>query len=577
MCGILITTSSQDSFSHQSLKRLTKRGPDGIGFWVNPDIQMGHTRLAIIGLDERGVEPMENERYVLTFNGEIYNFLQFKPRLASKGYPVAGANDAEILLYAWTEWGIDILKEFTGFWAFIIYDKLERTITLVRDQMGVKPLYYWKGKDGFAAASMMSTVLDAIPQKPSLNFQALSEYARYQFTFSDHTFLNDIYKVKPGHVVTYHIGSRKLTSFEYEDISRRTIDKPQKITKRWIDKTREQMREWVLESTISDTSFTTFCSGGLDSSLITRLTQPELAYHSNYSDPDCNETLWARRAVEDTDIRLFVVNAQEDFSLVDRLDDILDDFDELSIGSVILPLDDLLAQVKRRYKVILTGTGGDELFAGYTRYHLAMGQCNQESYRRMFKRMEPLHSLEERFEFTHVKGEIDLYRFYNSGAQDAFFDEFRKCKQGSSDLEAMLRFDRKFFLAGLLNIDDKLCGRHSLEGRPSFLNQKFIRHIVNLDQEQLLPGKDLKPVVRSLASGYLPESIIQREDKMGFTTPIGDFVNNSAHLIREHILNSKYLDFYNLENMNFTAETKFSREAFGLLTLDLWLNKNMSV
>jgi asparagine synthase (glutamine-hydrolysing) len=190
--------------------------------------------------------------------------------------------------------------------------------------------------------------------------------------------------------------------------------------------------------------------------------------------------------------------------------------------------------------------------------------------------MEQIQSPAERFEHTHVKGEVNLYRFYKDTARDAFFQEFEDCRKDSSDLEAMLRFDRKFFLAGLLNIDDKLCGRHSLEGRPSYLNQKLVRHVVNVEQEQLLPGRDLKPILRKLAETDLPQSIIEREDKMGFTTPIGDFVNKSAHLIRERVLSSKYLDFYNLDRMNFTAETKFSREVFGLLTLDLWLNKNMA-
>jgi asparagine synthase (glutamine-hydrolysing) len=329
----------------------------------------------------------------------------------------------------------------------------------------------------------------------------------------------------------------------------------------------------VLDSTISDTSFTTFCSGGIDSSLITRLAGPEITYHCNYSDPDCNETFFAQQVVRGHPERLFVVNAQEDFNLVDRLADIVRDFDELTIGSVILPLDDLLAQVKRRYKVILTGTGGDELFAGYVRYHLTLGECYQDSYRELFNRMSTVQDRAARFEMTHRKGDTSLYAFYEPGVENTFHNAYETCRAGGSDLAAMLRFDRRYFLAGLLNIDDKMGGRHSLESRPSFLHQDLVRHLQRLDPTALLANGDLKPVLRRLAQPTLPKSVTHRSDKMGFTTPIGTFVNKSSGFIREQITNSPFRDLYNLKRMNLTADSKFSREVFGLLMLDLWLNE----
>ncbi|HEX3868315.1 MAG TPA: asparagine synthase C-terminal domain-containing protein, partial [Gemmatimonadaceae bacterium] len=331
----------------------------------------------------------------------------------------------------------------------------------------------------------------------------------------------------------------------------------------------------------SDTSFTTFCSGGIDSSLITRLAGPDVAYHCNYSDPDCNETFFAQQVVKGNRERLFVVNAREDFNLVDRLTDIVRDFDELSIGSVILPLDDLLAQVKRRYKVILTGTGGDELFAGYVRYQLVLGECYQDSYRALFAKMRTVDDRAARFEMTHQKGDTRLFRFYEPAVEQTFRAAFEGC-YGSEDpsdpadrrdLAAMLRFDRRYFLAGLLNIDDKMCGRHSLESRPSLLHQDLVRHVLQLDPAGLLSNGELKPVLRRVASPTLPKSVLHRTDKMGFTTPVGTFVNKSSGFVREQITNSPFRELYDLRKMNLTAETKYSREVFGLLMLDLWLNE----
>ena len=408
-----------------------------------------------------------------------------------------------------------------------------------------------------------------------LDYEALSEYVRYQFTFGDKTFLKQIKKVLPGHIVEIDVKTGKATSRCYEDI----FKQPEEVTsidEDWIKETRELLRDCCIESTISDTSFTTFCSGGIDSSFITRVTQPEIAYHCNYSDPECNETFYAKQVVAGTDTRLFVVNADESFNLVDRLTSLVEDFDEPTIGSVILPLEDLLTQVKRRYKVILTGTGGDELFAGYVRYQLALGKCFQDSYKALFAQMQGIASPAKRFELAHRKGTPGFYKFYEPVVERTFEEAYDACGSGNDELQRMLTFDRRYFLAGLLNIDDKMCGRHSLEARPSLLNQRFVRHLMAADSAGFMRDDTLKWGARQLATGILPESVIHRTDKMGFTTPVGTFINQSSHLIREQITNSPFRHLYDLRKMNLTASNKFSREVFGFLMVDLWLNRYAS-
>jgi asparagine synthase (glutamine-hydrolysing) len=573
MCGILVTTGLECPFHHRLLRSLRKRGPDEIGFWTDGRVQMAHSRLAVIGLDERSTEPLENETHVLVFNGEIYNFMELRNRLQAKGKLMPGANDAAVLLEAWSLWGPKVLTELFGFWSFAVYEKPSKKLFLVRDQFGVKPLYYWREGGKLCISSLLRTVLEVVGSLPELNFEALSEYVRYQFTFGEKTFFKSIRKVLPGHYVEINLASGKEQSHCYEDIFQTTKEAFVPLTPEWVSDTRDLLSACVTESTISDTSFTTFCSGGIDSSLITRIARPEVAYHTNYSDPECNETFFAKQVVEGTETRLFVVNAQEQFDLIKKLSDLIEDFDEPSIGSVILPLDDLLSQVKRRYKVILTGTGGDELFAGYARYQLALGHCFQDSYKALYSRIKHLPSPEERFEFCHVKGDTSLYRFYDPSVHQKFREIFRVCRNGGGDLGGMMQFDRRYFLAGLLNIDDKMCGRHSLESRPSFLHQRFVRHVVRLDPRAFLSNSTIKPVLREIAAGLLPESIVHRTDKMGFTTPIGTFVNHNSHLIREQLQSSHYAELYDLKRMNFTAESKYSREIFGLLMLDLWLNR----
>jgi asparagine synthase (glutamine-hydrolysing) len=178
----------------------------------------------------------------------------------------------------------------------------------------------------------------------------------------------------------------------------------------------------------------------------------------------------------------------------------------------------------------------------------------------------------DRFEATHRKGDPTLYRFYDRSVEETFRAAFET--GGPLDpLHAMLRFDRRHFLPALLNIDDKMCGRHSLEGRPSLLHQRLVRRVNTLDPRCLLDGGVLKPVLRRLAAGTVPEAVVNRTDKMGFTTPIGTFVNRSSAAIREQLEGSRFRDLYDLSRAPLTAEHKFSREVFGLLMLDLWLNR----
>ena len=162
MCGILVRHGGDKPFHHGLLRSLRRRGPDEIGFWTDGRLHMAHTRLSIIGLDERGTEPMENETHVLVYNGEIYNFNEVKRRLKAEGVGIQGANDAEVLLHGWSQWGPSLLTQLSGFWAFVIYDKLRRKLFLVRDQLGIKPLYYWHSKTSTCISSLLRSVLESV-------------------------------------------------------------------------------------------------------------------------------------------------------------------------------------------------------------------------------------------------------------------------------------------------------------------------------------------------------------------------------------------------------------------------------
>jgi asparagine synthase (glutamine-hydrolysing) len=298
------------------------------------------------------------------------------------------------------------------------------------------------------------------------------------------------------------------------------------------------------------------------------------AWHCNYSDPQCNATAYAREVASGngdianpTTLPLLVYNADEHPDLVARLESIVEDFDELTIGSVILPLDELMGRVRARGdKVILTGSGGDELFGGYTRYQLALGHGLNESYSSLFDKVKNM-PWAIAFEASHAKG-ADVYRFVDeqrrSDARVAFFRAF-------DDAGGAIGFDRRWFLAGLLNIDDKIAGRHGLESRPSLLHQRFVRRMMEIEPP-VVP--EIKRVGKQLAAGIVPQSVISRRDKMGYTVPIGRFVNENSSRLREYVSSSRHRDLFDLDAVRWTTEPgagKFDRAVFGLALLTSWL------
>lgn len=563
MCGFLVTVGLDGAFSHRMLGALRRRGPDGIGFWAMGPVRIAQTRLAIQGLDDRSLAPLESGHHVMAFNGEIYNFLDL-----ARQYSIPPVSDTHVLLEAWRRFGEGCLKSLEGFWAFATYDSQAKKLHLVRDQFGIRPLYYVQLDGGLIAGSTLGAVRDAMAHAPALDTHALSDYVRYQLTFVDRTFLQGIRRVPPGHVLEYDLNSSALTIRPYEDIWAPGRYGQAVPTDEWVNDARDTLVDACLSATASDVGFATTCSGGIDSSLVTRITQPNLAFHANYADPDCNETQWAKTVVADTDTRLMVINCDEEPDLVTRLESLVEDFDDLAVGSVILPADELFGHVATREKVLLLGTGGDELFGGYVRYQLALGECPQDSYRALFESMSGL-SGRERFERAHCKGDPSIYRFYDHKAARRFNEEL-----GDHDSlpDAMLAFDRRHFLAGLLTIDDRIAGRHGLEGRPALLHQKFVRRVLELNPAHIA-REPAKGILRRMAEGILPQAVIDRTDKMGFTTPCGTFVNACAHKIREQLAGSRFRDLYDLRRVNLTADTKFSREIFGLSLLDCWLRR----
>jgi len=596
MCGFVVRAGFDTPWSDEFLDTLRSRGPDGAGFWHDNDIDIGHALLSNIGTHQEGAQPKANERYVLSLNGLVTNHRELAIGLQSKNSAalnnMPAANDTSTLLTLWSDRCEAILPDLVGFWAFAVYDRSARILTLVRDQFGAKPLYYWSDGRRFCAASTIRSLLQVMGFVPELDYKAMAEYARYQLSFGENTFFCGIRRVLPGHLVRFKLSNGDISKHCWEDIfapadplngsshgtSTGNGFKTGIPDERWIEETRELLETGIRQNTLGRRPWTVLTSGGIDSTIVTRITQPTEAFHSFFTNPGCNELDFARVAINDTSSRLIEVQASEKFNLVERLGSIIEDFDDPSVGSVILPLDELLTRVARKHHVVLTGTGGDELFGGYARYSLAQGRGAQASYAKLMRRMAKRARLADRFEMAHHKGECGWFRFDTRPAEAAFASAFDACISpyltgAEAELDAMLRFDRRHFLPGLLNIDDRISGRHGIESRPALLSQHFVRKITGVPIQAIFNEGPMKGLLRHLGAPYLPQPICQRDDKMGFTTPIGTFVQQSSDSIIQQLRESPFRHLYALPKGPLPAHEIYSREVFGLLMMDLWLNR----
>jgi len=536
MCGFLVTLGYDGPLDHHKLGALKRRGPDGLGVWAEGPVRMVQARLAVIDPDERSLGPLVNDEWAMVFNGEIYNYAELSP----------GAHgDGAALLAWWTrnKGNRNCLSECRGFYAAVFYHRATKRIVCVRDCAGIRPLYTMRGKDFVAAASALGVLRDNLPGPLTLDNEGLSQYARYQLTWDGRTFFREVRRVEPG----------DIWSFTTDATGHARLPDPWGMQDPF-EPVEPKIVEVVRESLMADRHVVTTCSGGLDSSLVTALAKPDLAFHANYNNPRCNETRWAKMVPGPH--RLFVTNLEEEPNLLARLDSLVEDFSDPCVGSVILPLDELFRAIRPRAQVVLTGTGGDELFGGYVRYSLADGRPEgDDAYAGEWRKIEHL-SPPERCKTLLTKGDPSLFSF------------FQEPELEITSARELVDFDRRVFLPALCTLEDAIAGRHGIETRPALLHPWIVRYAMNVDALEA-PRKNH---LRALARGILPDELIDRPDKVGFATPLGRWIESQWHAIVERLHDSKFRHMYRLENLRKPTQL-WDRRVWGLLMLDAWLNR----
>jgi asparagine synthase (glutamine-hydrolysing) len=582
MCGITgIYNRNLEPVSSKILERMnqriTHRGPDGDGVWTDGSVGLGHTRLAIIDLSPMGHQPMMSRdgRYVITYNGEVYNFRELRVELESLGYPFHSKTDTEVVMNAFAEWGVQALSKMNGMFAFAIWDQKERLLYLARDRYGIKPLYYCFAGDQFIFASEVKAILEHPSVSVEVDKSALVEYFTFQNTLTEKTLFKNIHIMPAGNVLT--IQEKTHSQIQFWDFN---FFEPNNSISRedCVEELDRLFNQAVNRQLVSDVEIGAYLSGGMDSAAITAISSMQLPYIKTFT---CGFDVSSISGIEQTfDERgdaehMSYVFKTEHYEMVLKAGDM-----ERCMSALAYHIEEprvgqsypnfYVSRLASKFgKVVLAGTAGDEIFAGYPwRYYpCAVSQDFNHYLENYYRYWERIFSCQEHEKaFSPIWDDVrDVSTF------DIFKSVFNRQKMSTDPtpeeyINHSLYYEAKTFLHGLLVIEDKLSMAHSIETRVPFLDNDLVDFAqkipvryklgcldevvrANLKGESisqyLQKTRDGKMILRDMMRKYLPIEVVEKV-KQGFSAPDASwFQGESMQYVKKVIFNqhSRIYDF----------------------------------
>ncbi|AIN75190.1 asparagine synthase (glutamine-hydrolyzing) [Flavobacterium psychrophilum] len=545
MCGIngILHLSSKLVDKNQLVKMrdvLAHRGPDDAGIFIEKNIGLGHRRLAIIDTSSAGHQPFysENGRYVIVFNGEIYNYKDFYAELKDKGVALKSDSDTEVLLKLYELYGLEILPRLNGMFAFAIWDKEQKKLVLARDRMGVKPLYYSLYQSTLYFASEQKALFAAgIPIQ--ISESGLEEYFFNRFVAGENTLYNHVNKILPGHYMTiYENGNSKTTKWwnlKEEIQNHETIANP----KKWFEET---FFESVRLRMVSDVPVGVLLSGGLDSgSILSSLYHQDYkniqTFNIGFSEEKHNESYLAKNITEEYNYEYNSMKVEGDL-LYDSLleSSYFQDEPLMHLNEPHLLAVSKLANAK--VKVLLSGEGADELMGGYVRYKALRRPTLLKaiSYLSNFNFLNNNPRFNKLLRYSKITNNSDLVLFNSTSVYPNDIHEFYGEKKEpineyryqllneakelypNSLQRQALYFDQHTYMCSLLDRNDRCTMGASIECREPFLDQRLVAGLGTLDDNWLFSGKKGKYILKNTMQDKLPQDILNFR-KIGLSVP----------------------------------------------------------
>ncbi len=500
---------------------LSHRGPENSGFFKNPHLDLIHTRLSIVDI-KGGNQPIQNKRYVIVANGEIYNDPEIRKK--NRTYKFVTNSDSESILALYDRNGIDGLKLLRGMYAFIIYDKKRDEVIIGRDEFGIKPLYFSLMKNGIVFCSETKAIVSLKKSIPNINVWKLFEYMQLQYSSGTETLYEGIQRVAPGQILVIKRG-KIIKSFRSTFTQKKkSINDAELIAS--LDKS---LRESVSSHLRSDVPYCIFFSGGIDSMLllhyVQQLKKENVTAYSIFFDEDTSKSL--EKITQTYNVDLVKVKFSEDdfwnwiFLAAEKIDEPVADY-------AILPTLKLASIASKKYKVALTGEGGDELFGGYGRY--------KKSQRVLFGKKDYL----PKGAFNDVLGSKKFQNWeYELKNLNSFF-----LKNKVTRLQSFQLFDYYNWLPNNLLVKlDRCLMTFSMEGRTPFIDKKLFNKLFYISDKEKIYNGVSKFYIREFLNSNI-QNYNFFEKKKGFTVPIYEWIPKKINFLRELLLKQDFLKEY---------------------------------
>ena len=609
MCGIVGTISRAQSRDLRSLLQTMNscaahRGPDGEGLWFEKNYGIAHRRLTIID-PQTGSQPMAtvDGKLRITYNGELYNFLDLRSELAALGHQFQTRSDTEVVLASYRQWGPECVRRFRGMFAFAIVDLERHQLFLARDHLGIKPLVFLDSPQFFAFASE----IQSLHSLPGIDFDidllAIDDFLQLLYIPAPRTAFKNIHKLRPGHTLTVTLDGK----IGHQQPFWRPEFRPDFSHSEdyWIEALDDVLRESVRSHLVSDVPFGAFLSGGLDSSAIVAymsqvLETPVKAFTIGFDDTDCNEIPAAQETARRWDLDHHIQVLRPD--ALEILPDLVRHYGEPFGDSSSIPTFYLSRLAAQHVPMVLSGDGGDELFAGYKTHAGFLRWLHWDDrpeWRRLLyplaQRLRPQRYLPRKptveawLRFVHPDGPERRRRLWRPDVLSLIdriphaFEEERRHVQGLDPIQMAQYLDLRTYLPNdILTKVDVAGMMSSLEVRTPLVDHRVVDFVstippefnIRRNEEGVFEGKLL---LKRLLSRYYPESFV-RQRKRGFAAPVSNWLGpgqKRSENLRDRLMDSNgpLLDLFQPQGINAVIRSGASTPIWQLLFLDEWMRQ----
>ena len=615
MCGITGYISINKPITHSdgylkaAVNTLNRRGPDHMGFYRDENCELGHARLSIIDTSSEANQPMKDKsgRYIIIFNGEIYNFKAIKKQLLEKGYQFATKSDTEVVLYSYIEYGEKCIEKFNGFFGFCVYDSQEKEYFLARDRFGIKQLYYSNNENYLIFGSELKSIL-SYPIDKTLDRDSLNMFFRYNYIPAPYSILKSCKKLMPGECIK--IKNNKITIEKYYDYYINSTQSTDSYETAQI-KIEELLYSSVESRMVSDVPLGTFLSGGVDSSVVSliasRLKKELNTFSIGFPDePLFDESIYAEKVAKHIGSKHHTFQLTND-KLYQNLEEILDYMDEPFADSSAINVYLLSKKTKEHVTVALSGDGADELFSGYNK-HAALLFADQQNLKNYLiknmgyvfnnfpsSRNSKIGNLGRKLSKLSTGLKLNPTDRYEEWASFMNKKSISSLTQNQQTINPIKGYNFKSFndylyadfnlvLANdMLKKVDLMSMGNSLEVRTPFLDHQLVEYVFSLPHSYKIDSSSRKKILKDTFKKDLPKQVFERK-KHGFEVPLEKwFKNQLSPYLKEHVFNNNpmvkegFLNQEQLSNIQISLNKGNSGDTvyntWALITLESWFKK----